>query len=84
MGGNVTFNYKDMLAGLNAYMQRVKDQIADLKSKSTDSLGQIDPGAMFELQIAMQTGSQYIEACSNVLSAVHQSIMKCAQAIRGQ
>ncbi len=39
---------------------------------------------MFELQIAMQTGSQYLEACSNVLSAVHQSMMSMARATKGR
>jgi hypothetical protein len=46
--------------------------------------GSMDPAAMFQLQFRMQLMSQYIEACSNVLSAIHQQMMSMARATKGQ
>jgi hypothetical protein len=46
--------------------------------------GSVDPAAMFQLQFRMQVMSQYIEACSNVLSAIHQQMMSMARATKGQ
>jgi hypothetical protein len=69
---------------LIAMMTRVSAEMKAKFDAITKPGQQVDPAAMFELQIAMQTSSQYLEACSNVLSALHQMMMSQARAIKGQ
>jgi hypothetical protein len=70
----------ELIAAIERHSAELKAKIDTLKKSG----GQIDPGAMFELQFAMQTMSQYMEACSNVMSALHQSMMSMARAVKGQ
>jgi len=58
-------------------------QLAQLR-KLDAAGGTADPAAMLELQIRMQTASQYIEACSNVMSAIHSEMIGLARATKGR
>jgi phosphoenolpyruvate-protein kinase (PTS system EI component) len=65
--------------------QRTKAQESlDEISKEIKANDNISPSQMFELQKAMQTGSQYLEACSNAMSVLNQAMMTAAKAVKGQ
>jgi hypothetical protein len=76
-------NFEDLQTGYHQNAEKIQAKIQELKDRATDGRG-VDTQAMYELQIVMQTGSQYIEACSSVLSAVHQAMMSMAKATKGQ
>jgi len=71
------------LATLQGHQEAMEQQLAQLR-KLDAAGGTADPAAMFELQIRMQTASQYIEACSNVMSAIHNEMIGLARATKGR
>lgn len=78
---SASFNFNKMLEGLSNYVQQVQTYLAQLESATG---GTVDLGMMFNMQFHMQIMSQYIEAVSNTLSAVHQEMMSMARATKGQ
>lgn len=78
--GGASFNFNKMLAGLQSYVTSVQGYLAKLESATG---GTVDLGTMFNLQFHMQVMSQYIEAVSNTLSAVHQEMITMARATKG-
>lgn len=77
-----SFDFNQMIASLNVYVDAVKQYINELEQRATS--GTVDLSQMFALQFQMQIMSQYIEAMSNVLSAAHQEMMTMARATKGQ
>ena len=77
--GSTSIDFSKMIQGLNAYMDRVQSYMAQLQKVS----GTVNLQVMFALQFAMQMMSQYMEACSNTLSAVHNEMMTMARATKG-
>ena len=71
------------LATLQGHQEAMEQQLAQLR-KLDAAGGTADPAAMLELQIRMQTASQYIEACSNVMSAIHSEMIGLARATKGR
>jgi hypothetical protein len=59
------------MAEINALIEKLR-QSAD-----------VDPSAMFQLQVAMQTMSQLLEASSNLMSALNQATMSNASSVKG-
>ncbi len=80
-GGVASFNFNKMLHGLELYVSSVKAYLSQLE-KATG--GTVNLGTMFQLQFRMQIMSQYIEAVSNTLSAVHNEMTTMARATKGQ
>ena len=81
MGDVPSFDFSKMIDGLSAHVTLVKKYLDDLNKSTT---GDINLGQMFKLQFFMQVMSQYIEATSNTLTAVHTEMIKMAQATKGQ
>lgn len=81
MGDVQSFNFSKMIDGLSAHVNLVQKYLADLNKSTT---GDVNLGQMFKLQFHMQVMSQYLEATSNVLTAVHTEMVKMAQATKGQ
>ena len=81
MGGGTSFNFNEMIAGLENYVQRVQSYLTQLEHATG---GTVNLGVMFSLQFSMQIMSQYIEAVSNSLSAVHTEMITMARATKGQ
>jgi len=79
--GVASFNFNEMLNGLEQYVTSVKQYLAQLE-KATG--GTVNLATMFQLQFRMQIMSQYIEAVSNTLSAVHNEMVTMARATKGQ
>lgn len=77
-----SFNFKDMLQSLGSYVGAVQGYLSKLKSSGTS--GSVSLGTMFNMQFHMQIMSQYIEAVSNTLSAVHNEMITMARATKGQ
>lgn len=75
------FNFNEMIAGLNTYVTNVQQYLAKLEAATG---GTVNLGTMFALQFRMEIMSQYIEAVSNTLQAVHQEMMTMARATKGQ
>ena len=71
-GGPASFNFDKMLQGLERYVQSVKTYLSQLESSTG---GTVNLSTMFNLQFQMQIMSQYIEAVSNTLSAVHNEMI---------
>lgn len=78
--GSASFDFTKMLQGLQDYVQSVQGYLAKLESATG---GTVDLGNMFNMQFHMQIMSQYIEAVSNTLSAVHQEMVAMARATKG-
>jgi hypothetical protein len=76
-----TFNFNQMLEGLNSYVKGVQSYLHKLEHATG---GTVSLTTMFQLQFRMQIMSQYVEAVSNTLSAVHQEMMTMARATKGQ
>jgi hypothetical protein len=74
-------SFEQLQAAIAAQIARINTLSQQLQQGQS---GSVDPAVMFQLQIQMQVMSQYIEACSNVLSAIHQQIMSMARATKGQ
>jgi DNA-binding IclR family transcriptional regulator len=72
----------EMQQQLAQYTANVNQMIADLKAAGQG--GTVNLGTMFQLQFQMQQMSQYVEAVSNTLQAVHQEMMTMARATKGQ
>ncbi len=77
----MSFNFTQMLAGLNKYVQNVQSYLTQLE-KATG--GTVNLATMFQMQFFMQIMSQYIEAVSNTLSAVNNEMVTMARATKGQ
>lgn len=80
-GGPTSFNFGQMLQGLQRYVQSVQSYLSQLEQATG---GTVNLGTMFNMQFHMQVMSQYIEAVSNTLSAVHNEMVTMARATKGQ
>ncbi|SYX08524.1 hypothetical protein C834K_0035 [Chlamydia poikilotherma] len=74
------FNFNDMLNGVCKYVQGVQQYLTELE---TSTQGTVDLGTMFNLQFRMQILSQYMEAVSNILTAVNTEMITMARAVKG-
>ncbi len=79
--GVASFNFNEMLQGLERYVTSVKSYLSQLERATG---GTVSLGTMFQLQFRMQIMSQFVEACSNTLTAVHQEMLSMAKATKGQ
>jgi hypothetical protein len=77
----VEFDFQRMIAALNA---ATKSTSAALEQLGSSDSANVDITTMFQLQFQMQLMSQYIEAVSNTLSAVHNEMITMARATKGQ
>ena len=78
---SASFNFNEMLSGLQKYVSSVQTYLSKLESSTS---GTVSLGTMFSMQFQMQIMSQYISACSNVLTAAHSAMMTMASATKGQ
>ena len=78
---SVGFDFNQMIDGLDQYVNDVQKYLKELESSSGKS---VDLSTMFQLQFRMQIMTQYTEACSNTLSAVHNEMVTMARATKGQ
>jgi hypothetical protein len=76
-----SFNFTEMLSGLNKYVQSVQSYLSQLEQATG---GTVNLATMFNMQFHMQIMSQYIEAVSNTLSAVHNEMITMARSTKGQ
>ena len=76
-----SFNFAEMLSGLNRYVQSVQSYLSQLEQATG---GTVNLATMFNMQFHMQIMSQYIEAVSNTLSAVNNEMVTMARATKGQ
>ena len=79
---DTSFSFKDMIDHLGAVVGKVKEYLNALQSSPEG--GNVDLGVMFKMQFHMQMMSQFVEACSSTLTAVHQEMMGMAKATKGQ
>lgn len=79
--GGASFNFNEMLQGLQSYVSSVQQYLAKLEHATG---GTVNLSTMFQLQFRMQIMSQYVEAVSNTLTAVHQEMMTMARSTKGQ
>ncbi len=77
----MSFNFSQMLEGLQKYVDNVQTYLHELESATG---GNVNLATMFNMQFHMQIMSQYIEAMSNTLSAVHNEMITMARATKGQ
>lgn len=75
------FDFSAMLQGLNSYTKGVQQYLSKLESSKGSSVNLAD---MFTLQYKMQVLTQYTEAVSNTMSAVHNEMVVMARATKGQ
>jgi hypothetical protein len=80
-GGPASFNFNQMLQGLENYVQSVQTYLSQLEQATG---GTVNLATMFNMQFHMQIMSQYIEAVSNTLSAVNNEMVTMARATKGQ
>lgn len=80
-GSPASFNFAQMLQGLQKYVQSVQSYLSQLEQATG---GTVNLATMFNMQFHMQIMSQYIEAVSNTLSAVHNEMITMARATKGQ
>ena len=80
-GGSASFNFQEMIQGMGQYVQNVQQYLQQLEQATG---GTVNLATMFNMQFHMQVMSQYIEAVSNVLSAVNNEMMTMARAVKGQ
>jgi hypothetical protein len=77
-------------ASLDGILGSLKKEVAtderelEQLKKEADAGGSVSPAVMLQLQFQMQQMSQYIEAVSNTLSAIHQEMMSMARATKGR
>ena len=64
------------------YRQKIQELVAEIEAAEKD--GHVGIGKMMELQMQMTMMSQYVEATSSVLQAMHQQMMSMARAVKGQ
>jgi hypothetical protein len=76
-----SFNFNAMLQGLGQYVTRVQSYLTKLQNATG---GSVSLGTMFHMQFMMEMMSQYIEAVSNTLQAVHTEMITMARATKGQ
>lgn len=76
----IVFDFASMLQGVQNQVNVVEGYLNDMKAATA---GGVQIGAMFNLQFHMQIMSQFMEACSNSLSAVHNEMMTMARATKG-
>ena len=81
MSGAASFDFNKMISGMNQYVQSVHTYLSQLEKASG---GSVNLSTMFRMQFQMQIMSQYVEAVSNVLSAVNNEMMTMARAVKGQ
>lgn len=81
MGSPASFNFQEMIEGMGKYVQNVQQYLHQLEQATG---GTVNLATMFNMQFHMQIMSQYIEAVSNTLSAVHNEMMTMARAVKGQ
>lgn len=79
--GSASFNFTQMLQGLQKYVDSVQSYLTQLEQATG---GTVNLATMFNMQFHMQIMSQYIEAVSNCLSAVHNEMITMARATKGQ
>ncbi|MEG0036892.1 MAG: DUF5407 family protein [Victivallaceae bacterium] len=80
MGSTTAFSFNDMLNGVTTYVKGVQQYLKELENSTQ---GTVDLGTMFNLQFRMQILSQYMEAVSNVLTAVNTEMITMARAVKG-
>jgi hypothetical protein len=80
-GDSTSFNFTQMLQGVTRDVQNVQQYLSQLEQATG---GTVNLGQMFQMQFTMQILSQYIEAVSNTLSAVHNEMITMARATKGQ
>jgi hypothetical protein len=80
---NTSFDFSQMLQALGQYVTNVQGYLQTLEQQGATG-GSVNIGLMMSLQFQMQIMSQFIEAVSNTLSAVHNEMMTCARATKGQ
>ena len=80
MTSPTAFSFTDMINHLEKVVGQVKQYLDKLQS----SEGNVDLGVMFKMQFNMQMMSQFIEACSSTLTAVHSEMLTMAKATKGQ
>jgi len=78
-----SFDFSKIIADLGDYVSNVKKEMEALAAKGKTG-GGVDIGTMMNMQMKMQLMSQYVEAMSNTLSALHSSMMTMARATKGQ
>ncbi|MFZ0564614.1 MAG: hypothetical protein WAM28_00225 [Chlamydiales bacterium] len=81
MSEAASFDFNKMIEGLGKYVENVKSYLSQLESATG---GTVDLATMFSMQFHMQVMSQYVEAVSNTLSAVHGEMITMARATKGQ
>lgn len=77
---NTSFDFSKMITELGSFAGKVKDYLSQL----TADKGSVDLGTMFNMQFHMQMLSQFVEATSNTLTAVHGEMVNMAKAVKGQ
>lgn len=80
-GGAAAFNFNKMVEGLEKYVKSVQNYLSQLEQATG---GTVNLATMFNMQFHMQIMSQFIEATSNTLSAVHNEMVTMARATKGQ
>ncbi|MEZ5315314.1 MAG: DUF5407 family protein [Chlamydiales bacterium] len=80
-GSAPSFDFNKILKGLESYVQSVQTYLNQLEAATG---GTVNLATMFNMQFHMQIMSQYIEAVSNALSAVHNEMVTMARAVKGQ
>jgi hypothetical protein len=63
--------------------QNVQELLSQIERESHEG-GEVSLATMFQLQFQMQIMSQYVEAVSNTLAAIHQEMLTMARATKGQ
>lgn len=77
---DASFNFKGLIDELGRFATKVKGYLSQL----TADKGSVDLGTMFNMQFHMQMLSQFVEAASNTLTAVHNEMLSMAKATKGQ
>lgn len=81
MTGVPTFDVNKMIDGMAKMVSNVQTYLNQLEQATG---GSVALGRMFHMQFMMEMMSQYIEAVSNVLQAIHSEMMTMARATKGQ
>lgn len=78
---STSFDFNKMIQALGDYAQQVQTEMGKLQQATG---GTVDLKTMMTLQYKMQVMGQFVEATSSALSALHQSMMGMARAVKGQ
>ncbi|AAF38928.1 hypothetical protein C6H88_00190 [Chlamydia muridarum str. Nigg] len=73
-------NFNEMSEGVCKYVLGVQQYLTELE---TSTQGTVDLGTMFNLQYRTQILCQYMEASSNILTAVHTEMITMARSAKG-